>query len=155
MASVLYRPRPPSASPFHSGVYRFFFFILGCERKTPRRQWWRRRWVFTAAAGNWCQFDGRPSFTPPPSPSHRTYTRIYPSPSRPFTLRQTDEGILVQRYYNNSNNDDVDRGKSVFFFIIIIRLTHVVHHCVFSPPPFWFAIVRLVYTRTQKRSRRG
>jgi len=73
---VLYRPRPPSLSPFHSGVYVYFFFILGCERKTPRRQWWRRRWVFTAAAGNWCQFDGRPSFTPPPPPSHRTYAYI-------------------------------------------------------------------------------
>lgn len=66
--------KAPVRAPLPLGCIRFFF--LGCERKTPHRQWWLRRWVFTAAAGNWCQFDGRPSFTPPLPPSHRTYAYI-------------------------------------------------------------------------------
>lgn len=37
----------------------------------------RERWVFTAAAGNWCQFDGRPSFTPLPPSRRYTHTRVY------------------------------------------------------------------------------
>lgn len=82
-ASVLYALRIILEGSRPSSVHVYTFF-LGCERKT-RRQWWRRRWVFTAAAGNWCQFDGRPSFTPPP-PSHR-YT--YPLRPPSYTVKPT------------------------------------------------------------------
>lgn len=63
---------------------------------------------------------------------HTVHTRIYPSPSRPFALRQTDEGILLLHYYNNSNNDDVDRGKSVFFYYYYSAYTRGTSLCFLS-----------------------
>jgi hypothetical protein len=136
VASVLYThyvyytgrgPRPRSHS---TRVYTFFFFFWGASEKLH---------VVSGGAGDGFLLPllviGVNSTGDHHSHHHRrrhtVHTRIYPSLFRPFTLRQTEEGILLLHYYNNSNNDDVDRGKSVFFYYYYSGL-HTWYIIVFS-----------------------